>query len=131
MNYQSQIESYFADKEALLLEGISRLVSIRSVKGEPAPAAPFGPGPAAALSEALKLAGEWGLKDPTSHEGYVGTADLDRYRTLFPQGSGRLHLRPGHRRRQGPSGGLHAGHEMCEGPGDSPEEERPAHHGHR
>lgn len=83
MNYQSQIESYFADKEALLLEGISRLVSIRSVKGESAPGAPFGPGPAAALSEALKLAGEWGLKDPTSHEGYVGTADLNGEETVL------------------------------------------------
>lgn len=77
MNYQQQIESYLAGKEALLLEGVSRLVSVRSVKGEPAPGAPFGPGPAAALAEALKLAGEWGLKDPASHEGYVGTADLN------------------------------------------------------
>ena len=77
MNYQDQIETYFADKEALLLEGLSRLVSIRSVRGEPAPGAPFGPGPAAALAEALKLAVEWGLKDPASHEGYVGTAALN------------------------------------------------------
>lgn len=83
MNYQSQIETWFADKEPMLLEGISRLVSIRSVKGEPAPGAPFGPGPAAALAEALKLAGEWGLKDPASHEGYVGTADLNNKETAL------------------------------------------------
>ena len=83
MNYQDQIETYFADKEALLLEGLSRLVSIRSVRGEPAPGAPFGPGPAAALAEALKLAVEWGLKDPASHEGYVGTADLNDKETAL------------------------------------------------
>lgn len=83
MNYQPQIEAYFADKEALLLEGVSRLVSIRSVRGETAPGAPFGPGPAAVLAEALKLAGEWGLKDPTSHEGYVGTADLNDRETAL------------------------------------------------
>lgn len=77
MKYQQQIESWFAGKEPMLLDGVSRLVSVRSVRGEPAPGAPFGPGPAAALEEALKLAGEWGLKDPASHEGYVGTADLN------------------------------------------------------
>ena len=83
MNYQQQIESWFAGKEPLLLEGISRLVSIRSVRGEPAPGAPFGPGPAAALTEALALAGEWGLKDPADHEGYVGTADLNDNETAL------------------------------------------------
>lgn len=77
MNYQAQIENYLRDKEPLLLEAVSRLVSIRSVKGEPAPGAPFGPGPAAALAEALRLAEEWGLHRPRSHEGYVGTADLN------------------------------------------------------
>ena len=83
MQYQQQIESWFAGKEALLLEGVSRLVSIRSVKGESAPGAPFGPGPAAALAEALKLAGEWGLLNPVSHEGYVGTADLNGEETAL------------------------------------------------
>ena len=77
MKYQSQIEAWLADKEPMLLDGVSRLVSVRSVKGKPIPGAPFGPGPAAALAEALKLAEEWGLKDPTDHEGYVGTADLN------------------------------------------------------
>lgn len=83
MKYQQQIESWFADKEPLLLDGISRLVSIRSVRGEPAPGAPFGPGPAAALEEALKLAEEWGLKDPANQEGYVGTADLNDGETVL------------------------------------------------
>ena len=43
------------------LGAVSRLVSIDSVEGRPAPGAPFGPGPAAALREALALAEEWGL----------------------------------------------------------------------
>ena len=74
--YKEQIEAYFADKEQMLVDAVCRLVSIDSVEGEPAPGAPFGPGPAAALDEALKLAGEWGLIT-TNHEGYVGTADLN------------------------------------------------------
>lgn len=73
--YKERIDAYFADKEQLLIDAVSRLVSIDSVEGEPAPGAPFGPGPAAALDEALKLAGEWGLITE-NHEGYVGTADL-------------------------------------------------------
>ena len=74
--YKEQIEAYFSDKEPLLVDAVCRLVSIDSVEGEPAPGAPFGPGPAAALEEALKLAAEWGLI-PCNHEGYVGTADLN------------------------------------------------------
>ena len=73
---REQIEAYFADKEPLLVEAVSRLVPIDSVEGEPAPGAPFGPGPAAALEEALAIAGEWGLC-AENHEGYVGTADLN------------------------------------------------------
>ena len=74
--YKEQIESYFSDKERLLVDAVSRLVSIDSVEGKSAPGAPFGPGPAAALEEALKLAAEWGLVTK-NHEGYVGTADLN------------------------------------------------------
>ncbi len=73
---RAQIEEYFSDKEPLLIEAVKRLVSIDSVEGAPAPGAPFGPGPAAALDEALKIAAEWGLI-PRNHEGYVGTADLN------------------------------------------------------
>ena len=74
--YKEQIEAYFADKESTLVEAVGRLVSIDSTEGTPAPGAPFGPGPAAALDEALKLAAEWGL-NVHNHEGYVGTADLN------------------------------------------------------
>ena len=74
--YKELIDNYFKDKESMLTDAVCRLVAIDSVEGEPAPGAPFGPGPAAALDEALKLAGEWGLAT-TNHEGYVGTADLN------------------------------------------------------
>lgn len=73
--YKEQVDAYFAHQEQTLIDAVCRLVSINSVEGEPAPGAPFGPGPAAALEEALKLAGEWGLT-AQNHEGYVGTADL-------------------------------------------------------
>lgn len=74
--YKEQIDSYFSDKQAMLVDAVCRLVAIDSTEGEAAPGAPFGPGPAAALDEALKLAGEWGLIT-ANHEGYVGTADLN------------------------------------------------------
>lgn len=74
--YKERIDQYFKDKEAMLIDGVCRLVSIDSVEGSPAPGAPFGPGPAAALDEALRLADEWGLST-ANHEGYVGTADLN------------------------------------------------------
>ena len=73
---RDQIEAYFADKEKLLVDAVSRLVSIDSTEGKPAPGAPFGPGPAAALKEALAIGSEWGLA-VENHEGYVGTADLN------------------------------------------------------
>lgn len=82
MKYQQQIEAWFADKEALLIEAVSRLVSIRSVKGEAAPDAPFGPGPASALREALQIAHDWDLS-PLNHDGYVGTADLNDKETTL------------------------------------------------
>ena len=73
---KEQIEAYFADKQPLLVDAVCRLVSINSVEGEGVPGAPFGPGPAAALDEALKIAREWGLT-AQNHEGYVGTIDLN------------------------------------------------------
>ncbi len=74
--YKQRIDAYFADKEQTLIDAVSRLVSIDSVEGDPAPGMPFGPGPAAALDAALELARSWGLA-AKNHEGYVGTADLN------------------------------------------------------
>ena len=61
--YEQQIHSYFDDpaRRAQLVEAVSRLVRVRSVREEPQPGMPFGPGPAAALREALDLAGELGF----------------------------------------------------------------------
>ncbi|MEG0825442.1 MAG: Sapep family Mn(2+)-dependent dipeptidase [Oscillospiraceae bacterium] len=75
-SYKKEIEAYFADKEPALIAAISRLVAIRSVKEAPAAGAPFGPGPAACLNEALQLASDLGFA-VQNHEGYVGTADLN------------------------------------------------------
>ena len=61
--YKQQIDSYFADpaRRAQLVEHISRLVRVRSVREEAKPGMLFGPGPAAALAEGLKRAEELGF----------------------------------------------------------------------
>ena len=76
--YEQQINAYFDDpaRRAQLVESISRLVRIRSVREEPQPGMPFGPGPAAALAEALKLAGELGFA-VKNYDNYVGAVDLN------------------------------------------------------
>ena len=55
--YEQEISAYFDDPahRAELVKAVSRLVGVKSVKGDPEPDAPFGPGPKAALEEALKL----------------------------------------------------------------------------
>jgi len=73
--YRTQIEAYFADKEPELIEAVSRLVAVPSVKGPALPGKPFGEGPAAALEEALRLCADWNL--PAQNlSGYVATVDL-------------------------------------------------------
>lgn len=57
------------------IRDVSRLVAIRSVSGEAEEGKPFGPGPAAALEEAMKICREKGFR-VTNHDGYVMTADL-------------------------------------------------------
>lgn len=82
MDYKKQIDAYFDHKEDELIAAVTRLCSIRSVKEAAAPGAPFGPGAAAALDEALKLAGEMGLSTKNV-DGYVGTADLNGQDTVL------------------------------------------------
>lgn len=81
---QARINAYFDDPavEKALVEAVSRLVRIRSVTGPAEPGKPFGPGPAAALEEALALCGELGF---TTHnyDGYVGLADLNGRETAL------------------------------------------------
>ena len=76
--YQEKIDAYFASPAVRedLIRGISRLVGVKSVREEPAPGAPFGPGPRAALDEGLKLCTEMGFA-AKDYDHYVGLADLN------------------------------------------------------
>ena len=80
--YQDKINAYFDDpaRRQQLVECISRLVRIRSVREEAQPGMPFGPGPAAALAEALKLAGELGFA-AKNYDNYVGAVDFNDQET--------------------------------------------------
>jgi len=83
MKYQQQIEAYVAENEQLLIDAVCRVVSTRSVKGDPSPDMPFGPGPAASLEDTLALAREWGFTSVENHKGYAGTVDLNAKDTLL------------------------------------------------
>ena len=78
MKHQEQIEAYWSDpaRERELVGAIARLVNVKSVKGDPEPGKPFGPGPAAALDEALALCRELGFST-SDYDHYVGLADLN------------------------------------------------------
>ena len=73
-----KINAYFDDpaRRQQLIDMISRLVAVKSVKGEAAEGAPFGPGPRAALDEGLKLCAEMGFKT-RDYDHYVGLVDLN------------------------------------------------------
>ncbi len=75
---QEKINAYFDDYDVRegLIAAISRLVRVKSVKGDPAPGAPFGPGPRAALGEAVELCQELGVES-RSYDNDVGVADLN------------------------------------------------------
>lgn len=78
MDIQERIDSYFNDSAVRgeLISAISRLVAVKSVKGEPTAEAPFGPGPRAALDEAVKLCAELGFS-VRDYDHYVGLADMN------------------------------------------------------
>ena len=80
--YQEQINAYFDDpaRRQQLMEMISRLVRIRSVREEAQPGMPFGPGPAAALAEGLRLAEELGFATK-NYDNYVGAVDMNDLET--------------------------------------------------
>ena len=80
--YQDQINAHFDDpaRRQQLVEAISRLVRIRSVREETQPGMPFGPGPAAALAEGLKLAEELGFS-VKNYDNYVGAVDFNDQET--------------------------------------------------
>jgi succinyl-diaminopimelate desuccinylase len=76
MALKERISRWIDDHEQDLIRDTARLVSIRSVQGEPAPGAPFGEGPERALEEALDICSGYGFS-AKNHNGYVGTADLN------------------------------------------------------
>ncbi len=80
--YQDEINAYFDDpaRRQQLVESISRLVRIRSVREEAQPGMPFGPGPAAALAEGLRLAQELGFSTK-NYDNYVGAVDFNDQET--------------------------------------------------
>ncbi len=82
MTIQEKISRWVEDRREEYLRDVSRLVAIRSVGGEGKEGMPFGEGPAAALKEALKLAGEQGFVT-RDYDGYVMTADLREGETVL------------------------------------------------
>ena len=81
---QQRIDAYFNDpaRRAQLIAAISRLVAVKSVRGEAAPGQPYGPGPAAALAEGVALSKEMGFR-AENLENYVATADLNDKETAL------------------------------------------------
>ncbi|MFR1051678.1 MAG: Sapep family Mn(2+)-dependent dipeptidase [Lachnospirales bacterium] len=75
---QEKISAYFDDpaRRAEMISAVSRLVGVKSVRGDAEPGAPFGPGPRAALDEALKLCAELGFA-VRDYDHYVGLCDLN------------------------------------------------------
>ena len=69
------VDSFVEANRENIVRDIKRLVDIPSVEGAAQPGAPFGPGPKAALEEALKMADEMGLATHNC-ENYIGWAEL-------------------------------------------------------
>ena len=82
--YEQQIHAYFDDpaRREQLVNVISRLVRVRSVREEAQPGMPFGPGPAAALAEGLQLGRELGFSTK-NYDNYVGAVDLNGAETAL------------------------------------------------
>ena len=75
MEHKEQILAYFDSHKDDLVRDVCRVVRVDSVKGDPLPDAPFGPGPKAALGETLKIASEMGF-EPVNLDNYVGLVDI-------------------------------------------------------
>jgi len=72
--YRKQLDEYFEKNRQAVIDGVCRVVAVKSVLGESKENAPFGEGSAACLLEALQLAKELDLRTK-NHEYYVGTVD--------------------------------------------------------
>ena len=76
MTLKEKIHSWMTGREDEFVAALAPLIAIDSTTGEAGPGMPFGPGPAAALEAALKLARDWGM-ETSGDEGYVGLVDLN------------------------------------------------------
>ncbi len=70
----ASIDAFAEQNREAILRDITRLVAVPSVEGAPAPGAPFGPGPRAALDKALEIAADLGLATHNAG-GYIGWAE--------------------------------------------------------
>ncbi len=73
--YKDRVDGFCAASRQDIIRSIKRLVDIPSVESAPQAGMPFGPGPAAALAEGLKMAQEMGLATENS-ENRIGWAEL-------------------------------------------------------
>ncbi|MBQ9687399.1 MAG: Sapep family Mn(2+)-dependent dipeptidase [Oscillospiraceae bacterium] len=76
-----EIDAFIADNDEKIRRDIARLVAINSVEGVPAPGAPFGEGPRAALDMGLMIARELGLDtvNCVNMIGYAQIGDAEEY----------------------------------------------------
>ncbi|HPH97110.1 MAG TPA: Sapep family Mn(2+)-dependent dipeptidase [Anaerolineaceae bacterium] len=80
--YREKIEAYFAGREDELIQMLTRLASVKSVREEAQEGMPFGKGPADALAVGLELAGEMGFTT-RNVDNYVGVVDLNEHKTIL------------------------------------------------
>lgn len=79
---KERVDAYIDAHEDELVADVMRLIRIASVKGEPAPGAPFGAGPAEALACASQMLESYGFVTK-SYDGYVVTGDLNDHETAL------------------------------------------------
>ena len=76
----TKIHQYIDDHKNEMIDVLSTLVAIPSVKGEPEGDMPFGKEPARALHTMLEICENYGFT-VKNHENYVGTIDMDPEKT--------------------------------------------------
>jgi succinyl-diaminopimelate desuccinylase len=78
---EDRIDAIIGRDAGDLITAVQELVRIRSVAGDPAPDAPFGPGPAEALRKALEIAAGLGFRtvNMDNYIGYAEYGDGDEY----------------------------------------------------
>ena len=75
--YIEAIDREIDNARADLARDTIRLVNIKSVQGEPAPRAPFGPGPRAVLDTVLRMGAEAGFRTTDHGVGVISVALKD------------------------------------------------------